>query len=132
MPKRHRHKKTKGGDLSSWWSDNVSNSSWLNRSKSYLPSWMSGDSSQSSTGMSNMGFDSTSSNNSSSLNFGTTNGGKKTKRKYGGYKSNTPTTGLASSASPVSGIQTAKPHTWVGGKTKRRHKHSRTCKHKKH
>ena len=139
MPKRHRHKKVKGikgGDLSSWWSDNVTNSSWLNRSKSYLPSWMSGDSSQSSTGMSNMGFDSTGSTDDSGLNFGTTGsnyGGKrKTKRKYGGYKANTPTTGLATNASSVSGMQTAKPHTWVGGKTHRRHKHSKTCKHRKH
>ena len=129
MPIRHRHKKTKGGDLSSWWSDNVTNSSWLNRSKSYIPSWMSGDSSQSSTGMSNMGYGSS---DSSSSNFGTTNGGRRTKRKHGGYNSNTPTTGLASTASPVSGIQTAKPHTWVGGKTKKRHKHSKSCKHKKH
>lgn len=130
MPIRHKHKKTKGGDLSSWWSDNVTNSSWLNRSKSYLPSWMSGDSSQSTTGMSNFDFGSS---DSSSSNFGTTNGGKRrTKRKHGGYTSNTPTTGLASTASSVSGIQTAKPHTWVGGKTKKRHKHSRSCKHKKH
>jgi hypothetical protein len=134
MAKKNRHKKINGGDLSSWWSSNVTNSSWLNKSKSYIPSWMSGESSQSS--YLPTGFGNTDSTNSSGLNFGTTGtnyGGKRrTKKKYGGYKENTPTTGLASHASPVSGLQTAKPHTWVGGRTKRRHRHSRTCKHKKH
>ena len=135
MPRRNRHKKIKGGDFNNWWSDNVTNSDWLNRTKSYIPSWMSGDSSQSSTGFSNMGFGSTSSSDSSDFNFGTTGsntGGRKTKRKHGGYTGNTPTTGLAEKASPVSGLQTAKPHTLVGGKTKRHRKHSKTCKHRKH
>jgi hypothetical protein len=119
MPRRNRHKKSKGGDLTNWWSDNVSNSSWLNRSKSYIPSWMSGNNSQ---------------NNSTGMNFGSTGsnyGGKsRTKRKYGGYVASNSIVGLAANAGPVSGLLTAKPHTLVGGKTKRhRHKHSRTCKH---
>jgi hypothetical protein len=145
MVKKHRHKKTKGGDLNSWWSNNVTNSNWLNRSKSYLPNWLTGDSSQSSnyyTGSTNMNYDTTGLNGStnstypSGLNYGTTGsnyGGKRrTKRKHGGYRENTPTTGLATHAAPVSGLHTAKPHTWVGGKTKRGHRHSRTCKHRKH
>jgi hypothetical protein len=59
-------------------------------------------------------------------------GGKKSKSKKnmkGGYKDNTPTTGLAAHAAPFSG-PTAKPHNWVGGKTRRRsRKGSKTRKH---
>jgi hypothetical protein len=53
----------------------------------------------------------------------------------GGFKDNTPVTGLASTASPISDIKTAQPKTWVGGKTKKRrhhggkHRHSKSCKH---
>lgn len=47
-------------------------------------------------------------------------GGKtKRRRMKGGYKDNTPTTGLATNAAPFSG-QTAKPHNWVGGKSRKR------------
>jgi hypothetical protein len=56
-----------------------------------------------------------------------TYGGKSRKhrrRMRGGFKDNTPVTGLASHAASFSG-QTAKPHTLVGGKTRRRRK-SRT------
>ena len=65
-------------------------------------------------------------------------GGKKRKSKKmrGGYASNTPLTGLAASASPISGIKTAQPHNWVGGRTKRRrtkcHRcNSKSCRHRK-
>ena len=59
---------------------------------------------------------------------------KKRKRKRhmkGGYSDNTPLTGLAASAEPISGIKSAEPHTIVGGKkkTKRRQRHSKSCKH---
>jgi len=53
-----------------------------------------------------------------------TYGGKHRKSKKhmkGGYHDNISKTGLAAHAAPFSG-QTAEPHNWVGGKTKRRHK----------
>ena len=52
-------------------------------------------------------------------------GGRKRTRRHrkmrGGFSDNTPLTGLAASASPISDIKTAQPHNWVGGRTKRRH-----------
>ena len=41
---------------------------------------------------------------------------------------------LASNSSPVHNVKTAQPHNWVGGKSKkhRKHKHSKTCSHRKH
>jgi hypothetical protein len=53
---------------------------------------------------------------------------KHTRRMRGGFTDNTPVTGLAAHAASFSG-QTAKPHTLVGGKT-RRHRKSR--KHRRH
>jgi hypothetical protein len=50
--------------------------------------------------------------------------------KRGGYSANTPTNGLASTASPFSG-KTAQPHVWVGGKTRRRNKQTKSRKYKK-
>jgi len=65
-----------------------------------------------------------------------TSGGKKSRKtKRGGYSANSSVNNLASHASSFSG-STAKPHTYVGGrKTKRRHrkhKHTKSCRHKKH
>ena len=52
--------------------------------------------------------------------------------KRGGYSANTPMSGLASSAASFSG-KTAQPHSLVGGKTRRRrHSHTKSCKHKRH
>lgn len=52
-----------------------------------------------------------------------TYGGRYSKRRRhrGGFKDNTPTTGIAVSAASFSG-QTAKPNTIIGGKTKRHKK----------
>ena len=60
-------------------------------------------------------------------------GRKRTRKMRGGYTDNTPTTGLASTASPISDIKTAQPHTWVGGKTKRhrKYKHKQIKRHTK-
>jgi hypothetical protein len=56
-------------------------------------------------------------------------GGRRRSRKmYGGYTPNTPTTGLAFYASPISDIRTAQPHNWVGGKTKRHRKNKHHSK----
>jgi len=61
---------------------------------------------------------------------------KRTRRMRGGYSDNTPLTGLAASAAPISGVESAKPHTIIGGKrrTKKRrsHRHSKSCKKCKH
>jgi hypothetical protein len=73
--------------------------------------------------------------NGSSTTYGTPTGGRKrTRRRHmrgGNFKDNTPTTGLAAHASPISGVKTAQPHNWVGGKTKRR-RHSKSRRHRKH
>ena len=62
-------------------------------------------------------------------------GGRKRRRrtfKRGGYSANTSISNLASSSASFSG-KTAQPHTWVGGKTRRRrHSHTKSCKHKRH
>jgi hypothetical protein len=49
-------------------------------------------------------------------------GGRRTRRRHtrGGFRDNTSTTNLASHSASFSGT-TAKPHNWVGGRT-RRHK----------
>ena len=66
---------------------------------------------------------------------------KRSRKMRGGFSDNTPTTGLAAHASPISGVKSAQPHNWVGGKTKKRrggktkkrrggkHRHSKSCKH---
>ena len=59
-------------------------------------------------------------------------GGKKrhTRKRGGGFTPNMSQTNLASTASPVSGIQTVKAQTWVGGKTRRRiNRHKKSRKH---
>lgn len=60
-----------------------------------------------------------------------TYGGRtKRRRMRGGFKDNTPTTGLAAHAASFSG-ETAKPHTMVGGRT-RKHKKRGKRSHKSH
>jgi hypothetical protein len=55
-------------------------------------------------------------------------GGKKRRSMRGGnFTDNTPTTGLAFHAAPFSG-ETARPNTWVGGKTKKRRRKSKRSK----
>lgn len=65
-----------------------------------------------------------------------TYGGKSKKRRMkGGFKDNTPTSGIALNAGPFSG-KTAQPHNWVGGRRKtinnrnkkRKHNKSRRCR----
>ncbi len=54
-----------------------------------------------------------------------TYGGRHSRRRRhmrGGFKDNTPTTGIAVHAASISDVKTAQPHNLVGGKTKRRHK----------
>jgi hypothetical protein len=57
-------------------------------------------------------------------------GGKKRRSKKmrgGDFTDNSPTTGLAFHAAPFSG-ETARPNTWVGGKTKKRRRNSKRSK----
>jgi hypothetical protein len=51
-------------------------------------------------------------------------GGKKGKSRKmrGGYSNNNALTGLAANASPISGIKSAEPQNWVGGKKSRKNK----------
>jgi len=60
-------------------------------------------------------------------------GGRKMKRSKrrthrGGFSANTARS-LASNAESISGYKTAQPHNWVGGKTRRRRRHSKSRKH---
>lgn len=50
---------------------------------------------------------------------------RKTRKMYGGnFTANTSLSNIASKASPISGIQTAKPCSWTGGKkTKKRRRY---------
>ena len=58
-------------------------------------------------------------------------GRKRSKKMRGGFSDYTATSGLAAHASPVSDIQTAKPNTWVGGRTRKHRRHSRKHRHSK-
>ena len=61
----------------------------------------------------------------------TTGGRKRSRKMRGGYHPNSSTTNIAFTAAPISGIKTAQPHNWVGGKTRRHRKgkHSRSYRH---
>ena len=52
---------------------------------------------------------------------------KSKKMRGGSFTDNTPTSGLAFNAAPFSG-ETARPNTWVGGKTKKRSKRTKSCR----
>jgi hypothetical protein len=117
MPRRHRQ--MKGGfldSLSTWASD-----TW-NKTKSASQSAYS---SVTGTPSSTSTYTPTT---TSTYSMGV--GGRRTRRHRkmrGGFKDNTPITGLAASASPISDIKTAQPHNWVGGRRKtRKHKQSRS------
>jgi len=132
MPRRHKHKKMRGGFDPSTWGSSIGNtfsslssgvSNWWNKDKnqsSYMPTTSTSQSSyMPSTGST----------------FSTTGGKKKyTKRMRGGTKGWTPLTGIAATGAPVSGIPVAKAHTYVGGPNyvggrTRRRCHKKTRKH---
>lgn len=132
MPRRHRHMKMRGGfldSLSAWatnaWNktksatgfgDSYSSSSYAQPSSNY-------------TATSSPSFTPSTPSTPSTTGYG----GKRTRKMRGGIRGYTPTSGLAAHGAPFSG-PTAKPHTMVGGKTRRqkKHKHSKSCKHNKH
>jgi hypothetical protein len=145
MPKSHRKKTRRGGgwfdDLknktsgltsgmstSSWspssWTSGVNTSSWNPFAKKETPA-------STSPPPTSPPISPPATPSSSTMQ---TMGGKRRRVKRGGsYSANMSQTNLAATASPVSGIQTVKAQTWVGGKTKRRrhrHKHNKSCKHR--
>lgn len=136
MPRRHRKTKTmKGGfldSLSSWGTSLTQSASNLwNKTKSSLTG------TNTYTGSYTPSYSSTSSTPVSTTPVQpmttSTYGGKTRRRQIsGGFKDNTPQTGLAVNAASFSG-ETAKPHNWVGGKTKRRnkkHKCKKSCRNR--
>ena len=69
-----------------------------------------------------------------STSSGYMGGRTRRRRMRGGFKDNTPTTGLAAHAASFSG-ETAQPHNWVGGRTRRRngrkHRCNKSCRHRR-
>jgi len=148
MPRRIR--KMKGGFLDSltsslsngWNSLSNSASNAYNKTKNSVTNYSTGSSSYypsqpaySTGAYQNQPAYSTGSyqNQPSSYSYG----GKTRKHKRGGsYSSSISVNGLAANAAPVSNVKTAQPHNLVGGKSKKhrkhKHKHSKSCKHKKH
>lgn len=136
MPRRHR--KMKGGFLDSLgstlsdWSSSISqgaSNAW-NKTKSATTSAY-----DSATGTPSSSYMPT-----TTLSSGYGVGGRKRTKRHmrgGSFTDNTPTTGLAAHAEQISGIKTAEPHNWVGGKTKKfrrggKRRHSKSIKQRKH
>ena len=150
MPKKHSHKNRRRMNGGFWpFSSSASNYSGTGTGSSWFGSNSSSgnkNQGQSSSMFGNwFGSNSSSYPSSSNSNYNTgfnynNYGGKsrkntRTRSMAGGYKDNTPVTGLATNASPFSGTPTAKAHNWVGGKTRRhrrtrKHHHSKYCKHR--
>jgi hypothetical protein len=149
MQKRNRNRKMKGG----FW-DSLKNSissginslsqgatnAWNTTKKASEQAYDSAKSSLSNTpsySSSSSYMSSPSASSYSAPSMGQYQGGqrKRSRKMRGGYKDNISLTGLASSAAPVAGISTAKPHNWVGGKTRRhkthRRKHANSRRHRK-
>ena len=131
MPRRH--KKMKGGfldslssTLSSWGSTiSQSASDAYNKTKSAASSAYSSATGSTPTYTAPATTTSYAAPNTSYTPSTTsTYGGKrrKSKKMRGGVSSNIALTGLAANASPISGIKTAQPHNWVGGKRTRKNK----------
>ena len=115
MPRRHR--KMKGGFL-----DSITSSltdAW-NKTKTAASGAYNSATGSSSGSSTNTTYTSTTPTSTT-----TSIGGRKrrrTRRMRGGFSGNT---GLAAYAAPISGIPSAQPHNWVGGKRTRRR---RRCK----
>jgi hypothetical protein len=126
MPKRHGHRRRtlKGGFL-----DDLSNtlSGWGSSfSQGASSMWEKTKNTTSSLTGSTPSYGTSTYNTPSYTSAPITNstiGGKHSRRRRlmrGGFKDNTPTTGVASHAAPISGVSTANAHNWVGGRTRRR------------
>lgn len=129
MPKKHKNRTMKGGfwnSLTQGFSD-----AWEKTKKATTDAYSSATGSPSSTyspptTTTTYSPPTTTTTYSQPTSTGYMGGKTKRRRMRGGFKDNTPTTGLANHAAPFSG-KTAEPHNWVGGKTKRRkHRHSKS------
>jgi hypothetical protein len=136
MPRRHR--KMKGGFLESLgstlsgWGSSISQSASdaYNKTKNATSSAYSSATTPTST----TSYTPTSTSTTSTTSYTPTSttsytpsgayGGKKGKSRKmrGGYSNNNASTGLSANASPISGIKSAEPHNWVGGKKSRKNK----------
>ena len=145
MPRRHR--KMKGGFLDSLgstlsgWGSSISqgaSSAWSKTKSATTGAYDSATGTPTTYTPTPTTSSTTTSTETYNPSYTPTMGGKKTKRRHrkmsGGFSDNTPTTGLAANAAPISGIKSAQPHNWVGGKTKRHRKsrHSKSRRHRKH
>lgn len=119
MPKRHHRKSMRGG-LFEGLSNDLSN--------------MGSSISQGASNMYQKAKNAVSPQPTYVMSTSTYGGRRHRSRKHmrGGFKDYTPTSGLAAHAASFSG-QTAQPQMFVGGKTRRRrHRHNKSCKHRKH
>ncbi len=127
MPRRHRKMKggfleSLSGTLSSWGSSiSQSASDTYNKAKNAASSAYSSATSPTSYTPTSTSYTPTS---TASYTPSGAYGGKKGKSRKmrGGYSNNIALTGLAANASPISGIKSAEPHNWVGGKKSRKNK----------
>jgi hypothetical protein len=132
MPRRHRKMKggfleSLSGTLSSWGSSiSQSASDAYNKTKNAASSAYSSATTPTSTSTTSYTPTSTSYTPTSTTSYTPSGayGGKKGKSRKmrGGYSNNIALTGLAANASPISGIKSAEPHNWVGGKKSRKNK----------
>lgn len=127
MPRRHRKMKggfleSLSGTLSSWGSSiSQSASNAYNKTKNAASSAYSSATTPTSYTPTSTSYTPTS---TASYTPSGAYGGKKGKSRKmrGGYSNNIALTGLAANASPISGIKSAEPHNWVGGKKSRKNK----------
>ena len=124
MPKRNRKTKRMRGGMWPFSDDGTDSSTssgdgWfgsLKKNASSASGWLTGSNSDSSTPT------------SYTPPTTSTYGGRRRHRMHGGYSDNMSTTNLASQAGQFSG-STARAHSYVGGRTKRRcHKHKSSRK----
>ena len=139
MPKKSMRSRSRSRRGGVWPFDSSStdSSSTGSSTGSSWGDWFSGKKNeQGSTGYGSTGYGSTGTGYQQPVNTGYGYGGKKGKRRRsmrGGYSDNISLNNLASTAEPISGVPTATAQL-VGGRTRRRrrHRHNKSCKHRKH
>lgn len=127
MPRRHRHRTMKGGFFESL--TQGASDLWEKTKKA------SSDAYNSATGSSSTTSSYVPPPPPATSSTGYMGGRKRSRKMRGGYSDNIALTGLAASASPISDIKSAQPLTTVGGrrtKRHRRHRHGKSCKHRKY
>ena len=129
MPRRYRKMKggfleSLSGTLSSWGSSiSQSASDAYNKTKNAASSAYSSATTPTSTSYTPTSTSYTPTSTASYTPSGAYGGKKgKSRKMRGGYSNNIALTGLAANASPISGIKSAEPHNWVGGKKSRKNK----------